>query len=206
MAESFPPTTVQKILAAARAEFGENGFDGTKLETVARKAGITKQRLYYYFKTKDALYEVTLDSLAQDVFGLLDDDRYERLAPAAAIELFVQHMIDAFVERPILAPITLDQALHHGEHISKRSKYIPAIKLFVMQRIVPIIERGQASGAFRQNIDPMIFYWNSFALATAVFLNGHVMSASLEFSLLEPEGIEFWARNAKDASLRLLRA
>ena len=49
-----------EILAAALAEFVEHGFAATKLEDVARRAGITKGTLYLYFESKDALFKAVV--------------------------------------------------------------------------------------------------------------------------------------------------
>ncbi|MGA2383244.1 MAG: TetR/AcrR family transcriptional regulator [Gemmatimonadales bacterium] len=46
-----------EILAAALAEFVEHGYAATKLEDVARRAGITKGTLYLYFESKEALFK-----------------------------------------------------------------------------------------------------------------------------------------------------
>ena len=49
-----------EILAAALAEFVEHGFAATKLEDVARRAGVTKGTLYLYFESKDALFKAVV--------------------------------------------------------------------------------------------------------------------------------------------------
>lgn len=45
-----------EILAAARAEFGARGFDGTTLRGVARVAGVDARLVHHYFDGKDALF------------------------------------------------------------------------------------------------------------------------------------------------------
>ncbi len=49
-----------EILAAALEEFVEHGYAATKLEDVARRAGITKGTLYLYFESKDALFKAVV--------------------------------------------------------------------------------------------------------------------------------------------------
>jgi AcrR family transcriptional regulator len=44
------------ILAAARAEFGERGFDATTIRGVARAAGVDPRLVHHYFDGKDALF------------------------------------------------------------------------------------------------------------------------------------------------------
>lgn len=52
--------TRTKILLAARDVFGKKGFYETKMEDVAREAGIAKGTLYLYFPSKEVLYQCLL--------------------------------------------------------------------------------------------------------------------------------------------------
>lgn len=60
-----------KILDAARAEFSEKGFDGARVDEIARRAEVNKALIYYYFKGKDELLQELLR-------GFLEDRRNQR--------------------------------------------------------------------------------------------------------------------------------
>lgn len=49
-----------KIIDAAIKVFSRHGFRGATLDEIAAHAGLSKPNLLYYFKTKDALYEMAL--------------------------------------------------------------------------------------------------------------------------------------------------
>jgi AcrR family transcriptional regulator len=51
-----PEERPTEILAAALLLFGERGYAGTRLEDVARQAGVSKGTLYLYFESKEALF------------------------------------------------------------------------------------------------------------------------------------------------------
>lgn len=51
----------QRILRAAEAEFAEKGFDGSRVDAIAARAGVNKALLYYYFKSKAGLLEALFD-------------------------------------------------------------------------------------------------------------------------------------------------
>lgn len=60
-----------EILSAALACFTERGFAATRLEDVARRAGVTKGTLYLYFRNKEELFEaVVRQSLVPYIEGL----------------------------------------------------------------------------------------------------------------------------------------
>jgi len=50
----------RRILAAARDVFLERGLAGARMQEIARRAGINKALLHYYFRSKDDLFEMVL--------------------------------------------------------------------------------------------------------------------------------------------------
>ncbi|MBR3848643.1 MAG: TetR/AcrR family transcriptional regulator [Oscillospiraceae bacterium] len=52
--------TKRKILAAAEAEFSANGFAATKVDDIARRAGVNKQLIYAHYASKENLYSTIL--------------------------------------------------------------------------------------------------------------------------------------------------
>ena len=52
--------TESKILAAAEVVFHENGFKGTRTTLIAKRAGVSRTMLHYYFRTKEELFQKVL--------------------------------------------------------------------------------------------------------------------------------------------------
>ena len=50
----------EEIISAALEVFADRGFAATKLEDVARKAGVTKGTIYLYFENKEALFKALI--------------------------------------------------------------------------------------------------------------------------------------------------
>ncbi len=59
--------TRARILDAAIGEFSENGLAGARTEQIAAAAGVNKALLYYYFRSKEALYAAALEAVAERV-------------------------------------------------------------------------------------------------------------------------------------------
>jgi AcrR family transcriptional regulator len=55
-----PDARPEEIIEAAIEVFGQQGFARTKLDDVARKAGVSKGTLYLYFDSKDALFRAMM--------------------------------------------------------------------------------------------------------------------------------------------------
>src|ERR1700678_3262017 len=59
--------TRTRILGAAAHEFSANGLAGARTERIAEAAGVNKALLYYYFRSKQELYNAALEELAEQV-------------------------------------------------------------------------------------------------------------------------------------------
>lgn len=57
-----PEERPTEILDAALLVFGERGYAGTRLEDVARQAGVSKGTVYLYFESKEALFRALVSS------------------------------------------------------------------------------------------------------------------------------------------------
>lgn len=55
------PDTRAEVLAAARTSFGELGFRGTTIRSVAAAAGVDPALVHHYFGTKDDLFVAALE-------------------------------------------------------------------------------------------------------------------------------------------------
>jgi TetR/AcrR family transcriptional regulator len=59
--------TRARILDAALHEFSAKGMAGARTEQIAAAAGVNKALLYYYFESKEKLYEAALDAVSSRV-------------------------------------------------------------------------------------------------------------------------------------------
>ncbi len=77
--------TRDRLIGIARELFAEHGYDGTSLDGVQRRAGVSRGALYHHFSSKHALFEATLDAIEADIADALarraagEDDPLERL-------------------------------------------------------------------------------------------------------------------------------
>lgn len=198
--------TLQRILAAARVEFSEKGFDAARLENIARAAGVTKQLVHHYFQNKDELYRVIFDTVARSVLPLLEEAAYRSLSPTAAIRLLINRIIDLHLEKPGVTTFTLDQGLHRAAHIDAQTCFVPLTRDFIHNVIEPILQRGAQSGEFRGGIDPTLFYATAFHVASGCFLMGPAMTQTIGVAFDSPEGVAVWRAHSTDFVLASLRA
>lgn len=60
---------VQSISTAASALFAQHGYDKTSLKDIAAAVGITKAGLYYYFETKEELFNSIVLQVLDEMLG-----------------------------------------------------------------------------------------------------------------------------------------
>lgn len=74
--ESLPEERREAIVSAAVETFGKNDYKNASTETIARRAGISKGLLFFYFKNKKELYLYLMEHLMEKVSNLVLDDGY----------------------------------------------------------------------------------------------------------------------------------
>jgi len=62
----------RKILDAARKEFEQKGYNGTRMQKIADVAGISKASLHYYFRSKDNLFKKIFDEAIEEYLPLVN--------------------------------------------------------------------------------------------------------------------------------------
>ena len=86
----------EAILAAALEEFAARGFAATRLDDVARRAGVAKGTIYLYFRDKESLFQELVRAMLGPVVGALEAAPLADL-PARAVaetiaDLFVREI------------------------------------------------------------------------------------------------------------------
>src|SRR5258705_11133482 len=63
-----PEKTRAAILKSALEEFAHEGVTGARTDEIARRAGVNKALLYYYFKDKEGLYAAALEHVFRGLY------------------------------------------------------------------------------------------------------------------------------------------
>lgn len=86
--------TEKKILAAATEVFIQKGKDGARMDEIARKAGLNKALLHYYFRSKERLYSHVFSSEVRCFFHAFLDS----IPISENIENFLHGFISNYIE------------------------------------------------------------------------------------------------------------
>ena len=109
MARRKPRPTIREeneraLLEAAESLFAEQGFAGATTAAIARRAGVPKANLHYYFPTKEGLYRSVIERVltawlaAASSFDTSED-------PAPALSAYIGAKMDLAREMPLATRI-----------------------------------------------------------------------------------------------------
>src|SRR6185437_16159949 len=76
-----PEQTKRNILEVATQEFSATGLTGARVDAIAERTNTTKRMLYYYFGSKEGLYQAVLEKVYGDIRALEQDLHVSELDP-----------------------------------------------------------------------------------------------------------------------------
>lgn len=144
-----PEARPEEILDAAQTVFGECGFARTKIEDVARLAGVSKGTVYLYFESKDALFREMVR--AKIVASLAEGEALIRSHQGSSRELLVE-FIGRMYER-----MRREQMMRIARVVQGELPNFPELARFYFEEVIlrarglveQVLARGVASGEFR---------------------------------------------------------
>ncbi|MDP2295876.1 MAG: TetR/AcrR family transcriptional regulator [Pseudolabrys sp.] len=83
----------ETILMAALDEFSARGFEATRLDDVAKRAGIAKGTIYLYFRDKETLFQELVRAMLAPLIAGMEAMREADLPPGKLSEI----LLDMFV-------------------------------------------------------------------------------------------------------------
>lgn len=140
----------QEITDAAFAAFAEKGYAATRVDDVAKRAGISKGLLYLYFKTKEELFKAVVRSLVMPRIDALT----ARIDSAdTSAEEFLRGPFLDFVKKMPGSPVAVVIRLLIAEgpkHPDLVQFYWDNVVSRGLAAINGLVERGVDNGEFRR--------------------------------------------------------
>ena len=144
-----PEERPDEILHAALQVFGERGFAHTRLDDVARRAGVSKGTLYLYYASKVALFRAVVRAVKGP--ALAEGEAYVEAHQGTAreaLEHLVLRMWEIMADPPQATVSRLVQSeIRHFPELARF--YYEEIVLRSRRILERVLERGVAAGEFR---------------------------------------------------------
>ncbi|WP_197419624.1 TetR family transcriptional regulator [Burkholderia sp. TSV86] len=149
-----PEQTKRNILDVATEEFSAMGLAGARVDAIAERTNTTKRMLYYYFGSKEGLYEAVLEKVYGDIRALELELNVGELEPEEGLRRLVEFTFDYHDKhRDFVRLVSIENI--HG------AKYLEQIKSFknsnvsIIKTLETLLAHGIENGAFRDDIDPI---------------------------------------------------
>lgn len=136
------PDARQRLLAAARTEFSREGRAGARTDRIARRAGVNKQLLHYYFSTKLGLYAAVLDQAGAEMASAIAGLPLAGLTAVERLRRLVRVQFDYLARNEELTRLLLK---------AEGGTWLDA----AVEPLASLLTEGQATGFFRDDIDPL---------------------------------------------------
>jgi len=139
-----------RIVAAAREEFARRGFAGARVDQIARRAGVNKQLLFYYFHSKRGLFQAVLAQSAGELETALAELATKSGGagsgggPLERLRLTLAAQFEFLARHPEIVAL-----LGQGTRSGGGAAFAPAIN-----RLVVLLAEGQGLGQVRDDLDP----------------------------------------------------
>jgi len=142
----------QEITEAALTAFAEKGYAATRVDDVAKRAGVSKGLLYLYFKTKEDLFKAVIRSFVvpriDALTAIVDSSElsaeeflrgpffeFVKTLPGSPISIVIRLMIAEGPKHPDLLQFYWDNVVSRG-----------------LAAITELLERGVQQGEFRRSV------------------------------------------------------
>jgi TetR/AcrR family fatty acid metabolism transcriptional regulator len=142
------------ILDAAVAVFARKGYHTSRVGDIAEEAGIAHGLLYHYFASKEEVLETVFRENWRDLLETFRRIERSDEPPLAQLEGIAKTLLRTWRARPELVTVMVREVARspqlQGQVDEIRAGFL------VIQRV---IERGQADGSFRDDLDPRLASW-----------------------------------------------
>ena len=186
LAGKLSNTKALSIIAAARLEFAERGFQGARVDRIARRAGVNKQLLFYYFHSKRGLFREVLRHAVAELEQALAGVDQGSGRPLERLRATLAGQFAVLADRPDLVAL-----LSHAER-SDAAPFAAAIR-----RLVVLLAEGQGTGQVRDDVDPHVVASQAVVLMVAYLkLESLIAASAPPLGADEPALRERWSRAA----------
>lgn len=174
-----------KLLDAAVDLFSLRGPDAVSVDEVCMRAGLSKRMVYHYFGDKAGLYKSALERVYER-FLLLEVKLAEMfLPPEQLLAELVGKYYDFLRDNEAFVRLLCFENLNNGQAI--RELKLKSVKAPILDALTLALEKGQAEGRFRSDIDPKDVLISIFGLCFFYFSNRHTLGHILGSNMIAPK-------------------
>ena len=160
--------------------------------------------IYYYFESKEGLYQAVLEKVYSDIRNREADLRLNQMPPEQALRKLVETTVDYDDAHPHLFRLVSIENINYARAVT-RSSTIRTLNASAIKVLSDILERGYAEGVFKVRIDPTDLHMIISSLSAFRVSNRHTFGVIFNVDFADPVVRRRQRKLIGDTVIRLLR-
>jgi AcrR family transcriptional regulator len=161
-----PDQTVRKqVLAAAVDLFAANGYDGTSVQQIVERAGVTKGALYHYFTAKEDILLEIYTTVFDEQMAALDHIIAMNREPEWTLREIIHSLIAVTAANVKVSAVFSREATRMDQ---TRWAALQDRWRGYQESVRAVIRRGQSDGSFATVASPEMASWAIFGVTTSL--------------------------------------
>ena len=146
-----PGYDLESLLHTAVKVFHERGYDGTSMEDLAKRLGITKSAIYYHVPSKEELLRLSVDRALDALFAVMDEPESRDGAAIDRLHHVVRRSVEVLVdEQPF---VTLLLRVRGNSKVERRAV---ARRRELDHLVGELVAEAERDGTIRPDVDPAL--------------------------------------------------
>ena len=142
------------ILDAAVRVFASKGYHTSRVGDIAEEAGVAHGLLYHYFPSKEQVLQTVFRENWGELLDVFARIEASDATPLEQLGSIAKTLLRAWRDRPDLVRVMVREVARSPQLQGQVDEIGAGFR--VIQRV---IERGQADGSFRDDLDPRLASW-----------------------------------------------
>jgi len=134
-----------KILTVAANHFADFGFEGARMDKIAKEACVNKASIYYNIGNKEALYAMVLNKVFEKGFGTFNNVIESNLPAKKKLADYIKYIAKALEQNPIIPKMMMREQLSQGRHMPE--PFADNI-VKMLDGLTAILKQGNQEGVF----------------------------------------------------------
>lgn len=141
----------QEIVEAAAKVFNRLGLKGASLSAIANELGIDRANLYYYFSSKEQLFDEIVRAVLEENDQLARRIAESQLSPSRKLRELISAFMRSYADNyPLLYIYIREDLSHVSDKRSSWSDRMRSLNRSVENSVIAIIQQGFEDGSLRR--------------------------------------------------------
>jgi len=141
----------QEIVEAAARVFDRLGYTGASVSAVANELGVDRATLYYYFSSKEQLFDEILRAVLEENERLARQIAESSVRPGTKLRDLIIALMQSYANHyPLLYIYIREDLSHVSDKRSSWSQHMRSLNRSIEKSVVDIIEQGFEDGSLRR--------------------------------------------------------